>query len=56
MFQVFVIKLLCVILDLLLFPNARNPQDTRDKQFLLSSAIAYAIQLERDRIVNDDNI
>lgn len=48
MFQVYVIRLLCAILDLLLFPHARNPEDTKNKQFLYSKALAYAVYLEKE--------
>lgn len=54
MFQVYVIRLLCAILDLLLFPNMRDAQTMKDKQFLWSSALSYATHLERERIGQDE--
>lgn len=54
MFQVYVIRLLCAILDLLLFPNMRDAQTMKDKQFLWSSALSYATHLERERIAQDE--
>ncbi len=54
MFQVYVIRLLCAILDLLLFPNMRDAQTMKDKQFLWSNALSYATHLERERIAQDE--
>jgi hypothetical protein len=54
-FEVYVIRLLCAILDLLLFPNMRDPQTIKDKQFLWSNALSYATHLERERIVRNNN-
>lgn len=56
MFQVYVIRLLCAILDLMLFPNMRDPQTTKAMQFLWSSALGYATHLERKRIAKGDEL
>jgi hypothetical protein len=54
MFEIITIRLLCAILDCLLFPNIRNPQDIRDKHLLLSDAQTFTAKLERERIIQDE--
>ena len=49
MFQVYVIRLLCAILDVLLFPNSQSNQEMRSKQFLYSSALAYSVKLTNEQ-------
>jgi len=48
-YQILIIRLLCAILDLLIFPNKLEAETIKGYQLLRSRSLAYASELENER-------